>query len=576
MPAYTRIIGGSVPAKTRPRPMWLAGWLLLAPLIAATPPQTAYAADGFRITATEDRLWLVEVDVETSRIHTRDRTPTFSVARRAVNGHVTELTAQDDELFAFFADRTCYSVRAGDDTLRPERTLPDRSLPVTVQALDGNVYALVAASAAAAMLSADDSTDANTPPPAPLAIDAGDKRLWLVYYDRQQWRPIIDTPIQHDTALSENLRPRLLPVAGELRLFWTGADAASIRSARVDLAKPALHDEHVVARQPVRAFWPLLVNRIPTLVIIAPDSGNNPGLQTLRATGPGGLTEGVWTATAPTFATTDVPKNCMAAFAFNQHLGLLTRTHDGQDELRFARFGDRPVEPDVLLADALRGPDEERPYAAPLQVVSFAVLMAAVAVVFLWRRRTLVTPAALPPDRAIAFLLQRTAAMAIDLVPFTLIAALLLKLDWQTSWLEVIGWAVGSDLTAEGVPGLPVIAWWVYSAVCYTTYSLIMELLTRRTIGKVLLRIEVATEDGTRPRPGQILVRNVLRLAELLPPVWALVFLVFLTPRRQRVGDAIARTIIIRYLGRDGKKTPASEGDDPPPRQEPPDSSDES
>jgi uncharacterized RDD family membrane protein YckC len=59
--------------------------------------------------------------------------------------------------------------------------------------------------------------------------------------------------------------------------------------------------------------------------------------------------------------------------------------------------------------------------------------------------------------------------------------------------------------------------------------------------------IAVARLDGGRCSAGQVLVRNILRLAES-NPVFALPgsLLILFTPRKQRLGDLLAGTIVVR------------------------------
>ena len=49
----------------------------------------------------------------------------------------------------------------------------------------------------------------------------------------------------------------------------------------------------------------------------------------------------------------------------------------------------------------------------------------------------------------------------------------------------------------------------------------------------------------SNPLP-QVLARNVFRILEMTPPLWALNFLAVLTRNRQRLGDLFARTVVVR------------------------------
>jgi uncharacterized RDD family membrane protein YckC len=84
--------------------------------------------------------------------------------------------------------------------------------------------------------------------------------------------------------------------------------------------------------------------------------------------------------------------------------------------------------------------------------------------------------------------------------------------------------------------------------VIYTVYCLAFELAWSKTPGKWLLGCTVLSETVSRPTPLQFFVRNMSRLIELelryrifLP----FLLVLFFTRNRQRVGDLLARTIVV-------------------------------
>jgi uncharacterized RDD family membrane protein YckC len=71
-----------------------------------------------------------------------------------------------------------------------------------------------------------------------------------------------------------------------------------------------------------------------------------------------------------------------------------------------------------------------------------------------------------------------------------------------------------------------------------------LELFTRgRSIGKLLTGTRVAALDGSRATPAAILVRNLLRVIDIL--LFFPLSFVFFSPLRQRVGDMAGGTIVI-------------------------------
>lgn len=80
-------------------------------------------------------------------------------------------------------------------------------------------------------------------------------------------------------------------------------------------------------------------------------------------------------------------------------------------------------------------------------------------------------------------------------------------------------------------------------------YGIAFELLWRgQTLGKKLFRLRVVDLEGRRLEPGQIVLRNLLRFADLLPAFYLLGGIVcLLSSKRQRLGDIAARTVVIRH-----------------------------
>jgi uncharacterized RDD family membrane protein YckC len=75
-------------------------------------------------------------------------------------------------------------------------------------------------------------------------------------------------------------------------------------------------------------------------------------------------------------------------------------------------------------------------------------------------------------------------------------------------------------------------------------HPMILELITARSIGKLLFGLRVVNLDGAPAKPGQLFIRNFLRIID-----YALGFLplllIFITPLRQRIGDSAAGTIVV-------------------------------
>lgn len=68
-----------------------------------------------------------------------------------------------------------------------------------------------------------------------------------------------------------------------------------------------------------------------------------------------------------------------------------------------------------------------------------------------------------------------------------------------------------------------------------------------QTIGKMALSIVVVTEDGDPIDYGPAAIRTVLRIIDALPFLYLLgIILIFVTDRKQRLGDIAADTVVVR------------------------------
>jgi len=66
------------------------------------------------------------------------------------------------------------------------------------------------------------------------------------------------------------------------------------------------------------------------------------------------------------------------------------------------------------------------------------------------------------------------------------------------------------------------------------------------TVGKKVLRIKVAKEDGGPCGITSSLIRNLLRIIDVLPFLYIVgMILVTRSSKRQRFGDAVAHTVVV-------------------------------
>ncbi|MEX2324136.1 MAG: RDD family protein, partial [Nitriliruptoraceae bacterium] len=78
-------------------------------------------------------------------------------------------------------------------------------------------------------------------------------------------------------------------------------------------------------------------------------------------------------------------------------------------------------------------------------------------------------------------------------------------------------------------------------------YFVLLEGLVGATLGKLAVGICVRSADGQRSGLRAALVRNVLRIVDALPLFYLVgAVLVWKSPTRQRFGDRVAETVVVR------------------------------
>jgi uncharacterized RDD family membrane protein YckC len=150
----------------------------------------------------------------------------------------------------------------------------------------------------------------------------------------------------------------------------------------------------------------------------------------------------------------------------------------------------------------------------------------------------IITPEAVVLELDTAGIASRVFAGAIDLLiqatVYTVVVLLIL--------LVLVSSGGFSDGTLEAVAGV------VIFAVIFL-YPLISELLTRgRTIGKAAMGLRVVTIEGAPIRFRHAAIRSMGGIVDKWFPPGGLVgaFFILGTPNRQRIGDLLAGTIVIR------------------------------
>lgn len=150
------------------------------------------------------------------------------------------------------------------------------------------------------------------------------------------------------------------------------------------------------------------------------------------------------------------------------------------------------------------------------------------------------------PPRPLADLGSRIGAGIVDYIIMGMITVILALLLFFPFWVirapgmtSVSPGRFGFGIIAFGIIGIMALLWLVYF-----TY---FEGTSGQTIGKKLTNIKVVKEDGSKCDFGAALVRNILRIVDHLPFLYVLgIILIAATEKRQRLGDMLAKTIVIK------------------------------
>jgi uncharacterized RDD family membrane protein YckC len=142
-----------------------------------------------------------------------------------------------------------------------------------------------------------------------------------------------------------------------------------------------------------------------------------------------------------------------------------------------------------------------------------------------------------PPSLAeahlsLAPLFPRFAAGAIDAIP------VMLSILYSARLMTLQGVTDGMPTNDQLIP-------FYVGAGIYVVYTIGAELVFGRTLGKWIFGLQIVSDDGTKPTRVALLVRNALRLVDLVL-IWLPLAMVLFSPLRQRLGDLAAGTLVVR------------------------------
>lgn len=108
---------------------------------------------------------------------------------------------------------------------------------------------------------------------------------------------------------------------------------------------------------------------------------------------------------------------------------------------------------------------------------------------------------------------------------------------------------LGAGLGSRGVFGAGVLIASLVGLVLQFGYFIYFEGKSGQTPGKRLLNVMVVKEDGSPCDYGDAAIRNLLRIVDQLGiviPYLVGLIVIFVTDEKQRIGDLVADTVVVR------------------------------
>lgn len=117
--------------------------------------------------------------------------------------------------------------------------------------------------------------------------------------------------------------------------------------------------------------------------------------------------------------------------------------------------------------------------------------------------------------------------------------------------LGIITWILGMIFGVNSPdfymrPQILLSGWGLVSFIIFIAYFTYLEGTSGQTIGKMAMRIKVVREDGGRMDIGTAFIRNILRIIDGLFFYLVGAIIIWISRKKQRLGDIAAKTVVIR------------------------------
>ena len=109
--------------------------------------------------------------------------------------------------------------------------------------------------------------------------------------------------------------------------------------------------------------------------------------------------------------------------------------------------------------------------------------------------------------------------------------------------IGILGSIIGVGMMERGM-----VPWWigVFYFIIYIGYYTYLEGSKGQTIGKMITKIKVVREDGKPIDMNQAFTRNILRIIDGLFAYLIGAILIWRSDKKQRLGDSIAKTVVVK------------------------------
>lgn len=378
----------------------------------------------------------------------------------------------------------------------------------------------------------------------------------LAYYDGGRWHTDRDLPEQVTEGTGDL---RLAVRDGHVALTYRPEEAAPVMiTLSTSVAAPWSPPQPVVEAGGAEVLALGFMGDGPSVVVDDPALAESRlSVRTLRAEG--------WTQARPLSVPADAtfPQPAPVAAAFYADQAALAASDDqGQPLVGRWSVADGSCVSGWARVNAFTA----MPYARIRQWLGHAIEFGLVIVLLgiLYLRRHDSTLAAVPLQRGqlLAPLSARAAAFVLDAVILApVLAGVLMALELPITPMQIQELSRSDD----GLPGGRV--WWmlVVISATFAAYGSVFDAALGATPGKRILGLRVVVSGGGPCTLRAALIRNVLRVVDFeFPPA---LFLVLMTLNRQRLGDVLARTVVVTHAADLG---PESGSDDQKPDAEEP------